>query len=115
MLELGDESDAAHREVGRLAVEQGCAVIVVVGPGAAGIAVGALAAGAIAATGTDLPADGGDSPGTVVVRVPDRGAAADLLGAVLRPGDAVLVKSSRDAGLRWLGDDLAGERRDSAG
>ena len=115
MLELGDESVAAHREVGRLAVEQGCTVIVVVGPGADEIASGALAAGAVAATGMDLPLDKGDSPGTVVVRVPDPVAAAALLGAVLRAGDAVLVKSSRDAGLRWLGDDLAGERRDSAG
>jgi UDP-N-acetylmuramoyl-tripeptide--D-alanyl-D-alanine ligase len=115
MLELGDEAEAAHREVGRLTVEQGCALVVVVGPGAAGIAHGAIAAGAVPVAETDLPVHGGDSTRTVVVSVPDPGAAAALLGAVLRPGDAVLVKSSRDAGLRWLGDDLAGERRDSAG
>jgi UDP-N-acetylmuramoyl-tripeptide--D-alanyl-D-alanine ligase len=115
MLELGDEADAAHREVGRLAVELRCALVVVVGAGAAGIAVGARAAGATPATEEELPADGGDSAGTVVVSVADSAAASTVLGAVLRPGDAVLVKSSRDAGLRWLGDDLAGERRDSAG
>ena len=61
----------------------------------------------------------------VVLAVDDEAPALDelayLLDAhpditeVLRAGDAVLVKSSRDAGLRWLGDDLAGERRDSAG
>jgi UDP-N-acetylmuramoyl-tripeptide--D-alanyl-D-alanine ligase len=28
--------------------------------------------------------------------------------AQLRSGDVVLLKSSRDAGLRWLGDRLAG-------
>ena len=115
MLELGDDAGAAHREVGRLAVEQGCAVIVVVGQGAAEIATGAVATGGVAAAGADLPADTEDWPDTVVVRVPDPGAAAALLGAMLAPGDVVLVKSSRDAGLRWLGDDLTGERKDSAG
>ena len=115
MLELGNESGAAHREVGRVAVEQACTLIVVVGQGAAEIADGAIAAGATAAAETDLAADAGDLPATVVVRVPDPERAATLLSAVLRAGDAVLVKSSRDAGLRWLGDDVAGERRDSAG
>ena len=34
-------------------------------------------------------------------------AAAAFLAGELRPGDVVLVKSSRDAGLRFLGDRLA--------
>ncbi|NNV10296.1 UDP-N-acetylmuramoyl-tripeptide--D-alanyl-D-alanine ligase, partial [Geobacillus sp. MMMUD3] len=34
--------------------------------------------------------------------------AKELLGAELAPGDIVLFKSSRDAGLRYLGDDIAG-------
>jgi UDP-N-acetylmuramoyl-tripeptide--D-alanyl-D-alanine ligase len=40
--------------------------------------------------------------------VPDADAARALLTDELRPGDVVLLKSSRDAGLRWLGDQLAG-------
>jgi UDP-N-acetylmuramoyl-tripeptide--D-alanyl-D-alanine ligase len=40
--------------------------------------------------------------------VPDPDAAHDLLEARLRAGDLVLLKSSRDSGLRWLGDRLAG-------
>jgi UDP-N-acetylmuramoyl-tripeptide--D-alanyl-D-alanine ligase len=38
--------------------------------------------------------------------VPDTDAAYELLVQHLAPGDIVLVKSSRDAGLRWLGDRL---------
>ena len=42
------------------------------------------------------------------VYVDDVEAAYDLLRGVLRPGDVVLVKSSKSAGLRFLGDRLAG-------
>jgi UDP-N-acetylmuramoyl-tripeptide--D-alanyl-D-alanine ligase len=45
------------------------------------------------------------------VLVPDVDAAHDLLTGQLQPGDVVLLKSSRDAGLRWLGDRLAGITR----
>ena len=44
--------------------------------------------------------------GVQSVPVPDRAAALALLRAELRRGDTVLVKSSRDAGLRQLGEDL---------
>ena len=40
--------------------------------------------------------------------VPDADAAYDVLKADLRDGDVVLVKSSKSAGLRFLGDRLAG-------
>jgi UDP-N-acetylmuramoyl-tripeptide--D-alanyl-D-alanine ligase len=40
--------------------------------------------------------------------VPDADAAHELLSRELRDGDVVLLKSSRDAGLRWLGDRLVG-------
>jgi UDP-N-acetylmuramoyl-tripeptide--D-alanyl-D-alanine ligase len=43
-----------------------------------------------------------------VSRVADADDAYDLLESQLRPGDVVLLKSSRDAGLRWLGDRLVG-------
>jgi UDP-N-acetylmuramoyl-tripeptide--D-alanyl-D-alanine ligase len=43
--------------------------------------------------------------------VPDTDAAHDLLEGRLAAGDVVLLKSSRDSGLRWLGDRLAGRDR----
>jgi UDP-N-acetylmuramoyl-tripeptide--D-alanyl-D-alanine ligase len=44
--------------------------------------------------------------GNLSTWVPDTEAAYELLRQHLAPGDVVLVKSSRDAGLRWLGDRL---------
>jgi UDP-N-acetylmuramoyl-tripeptide--D-alanyl-D-alanine ligase len=43
------------------------------------------------------------------VVVHDSAAAQALLADQLRAGDIVLFKSSRDAGLRWLGDAVAGQ------
>ena len=65
-----------------------------------------LAAGARAAD----PASGGG--GTRVRQVADADAAEALLDAELVAGDVVLFKSSRDAGLRLLGDRLAGPREE---
>ena len=42
------------------------------------------------------------------MHVPDLESAYQLLQRELREGDVVLLKSSRDAGLRSLGDRLAG-------
>lgn len=90
MLELGDRSATEHDRVGRLAARLGVSRVLVVGVGAHPIHVGAS-----------------DEPGGVEsVAVPDREAALELLREHLRPGDTVLVKSSRDAGLRQLGEDL---------
>ena len=86
MLELGDDSRAAHTGVGAYATRLGIDHVVVVGEGARAIAE--------AAQGAEW--------------VPDRDAAYALLAERLRPGDVVLLKSSRDSGLRWLGDRLAG-------
>jgi len=49
--------------------------------------------------------------------VPDVEAAHAYLEPRLRRGDVVLLKSSRDSGLRWLGDRLAdtGDQAGSAG
>ncbi len=97
MLELGVESDALHAEVGAEVVARGVDELVVVGPAAAALAAGARAA---------LPSSG---PGgaTHVREVPDADRAEALLDAELTAGDVVLFKSSRDAGLRLLGDRLA--------
>ena len=87
MLELGEDSDDEHAGVGRYAMSHGVDLLVCVG-----------AAG---------PALASQVGGPAVRVVDDAGAAYDLLRAELRPGDVVLFKSSRDAGLRYLGDRLA--------
>ena len=94
MLELGDQSEALHAGVGRAAVAHGVDELVVVGEGARPIADGALEALAGSST-------------TRVRTVPDADSAERLLREELRRGDVALFKSSRDAGLRWLGDRLA--------
>ncbi|MGA8979412.1 MAG: UDP-N-acetylmuramoyl-tripeptide--D-alanyl-D-alanine ligase, partial [Pedococcus sp.] len=92
MLELGDESTTEHDAIGRLAVRLNISRLVVVGEVARPMASGAQHEG---------------SWGEEAVWVPDADAAHDLLVKNLRPGDVVLFKSSRDAGLRWLGDKVA--------
>ena len=58
-------------------------------------------------------ADGAAGGGTETTWVPDVGAAEELIRRDTRPGDVVLLKSSRDAGLRFLGDRVTG-RTDTA-
>ena len=96
MLELGDESEALHAEVGADVVAHDVDELLVVGEAAARLAAGAREAGGTA------------SGSTRVREVVDADAAYALLTAELRRGDVVLFKSSRDAGLRLLGDRLAG-------
>ena len=81
MLELGEYADAEHEALGALAADVGLDLLVTVGP-----ASDALAAGARAA---DLD----------VLIAADRDDVLALLGARVRPGDAVLVKASRAVGL----------------
>ena len=91
MLELGAESDAEHARVGALAAELGVDHLV---------AVGELAEPAATAY---LEGGGGEA-----TFLPDRHEARAFLEEHLRPADVVLLKSSRDSGLRLLGDELAG-------
>jgi UDP-N-acetylmuramoyl-tripeptide--D-alanyl-D-alanine ligase len=81
MLELGDGSVEAHREIGRLAAELGFARVVVVGPGARPIADGA---------------------GAIAEVVDDVDVAIGTLSASLRPDDVVLVKASRGGRLERI-------------
>ncbi|CCH80110.1 UDP-N-acetylmuramoyl-tripeptide--D-alanyl-D-alanine ligase [Nostocoides japonicum T1-X7] len=104
MLELGEESDADHAEVGREAVRRGVDRLVVVGETARPMADAAREATTAGTTG----------PPTQVSFVADSDAAYDLIAGDLRDGDAVLLKSSRDAGLRWLGDRIAGRTEETA-
>jgi UDP-N-acetylmuramoyl-tripeptide--D-alanyl-D-alanine ligase len=92
MLELGPDSIAEHDRIGRLAVRLNISRLVVVGQGARAIHTAAVHEG---------------SWGEESVLVPDADAALELLNEQLAPGDVVLLKSSRDAGLRHLGDRLA--------
>jgi UDP-N-acetylmuramoyl-tripeptide--D-alanyl-D-alanine ligase len=91
MLELGPDSIDEHDRIGRLAVRLNISRLVAVGPGARPLHTGAVQEG---------------SWGEESVLVPDAEAAFALLSDELRPGDVVLLKSSRDAGLRYLGDRL---------
>ena len=96
MLELGPESETLHAQVGADVVDHGVGELLVVGEAAASLAVGARDRLGV-----------GHSAATTVRAVPDADAAEALLREELRPGDVVLFKSSRDAGLRLLGDRLA--------
>ncbi|MGL5830386.1 MAG: glutamate ligase domain-containing protein, partial [Angustibacter sp.] len=94
MLELGEAAVAEHDAIGRLAVRLNIAQLVVVGAGARAIHTGAVQEGSW----------GGES-----VFLPDIAEAVDLVRAELRPGDVVLVKSSRAAGLEELALELMAE------
>ncbi|MGY0235830.1 UDP-N-acetylmuramoyl-tripeptide--D-alanyl-D-alanine ligase [Longispora urticae] len=94
MRELGEESPAAHVRVGEGAGGQ-AAVLVVIGDGpeAGSLAEGARRAGVEALRAVDVPA------------------AVELLDAVLRSGDVVLVKASNGVGLQGLARQLAEPHR----
>jgi len=91
MAELGPESAAAHDAIGRLAAELGVSLLVTVGEPARPIGNGAAQQGSW--TGR-------------AHWVPDRDAAVRLLLGQLRPGDVVLVKGSRAAGLERVAQAL---------
>lgn len=93
MAELGEYSRDEHDRLGRLVVRLNIGKLVVVGEGARHIH---------SAAGLEGSWDGES------VFVPDVDAAYDLLREELRSGDVVLVKSSKSAGLRFLGDRLGG-------
>ena len=88
MLELGDESVDAHREVGRMTAEYGVDLVVA----AKQLALTAGAAG--------VPD---------IAMVGDNGTAAAYLQSILRPGDIVLVKASRGGQLWQIAQALTGQ------
>lgn len=92
MAELGEDGDAEHEKVGELAAETGVAHLVVVGPAAEGIAVGA-----------ERAAHQGRWNGESI-RVPDAEAAAEAVRQRMRTGDVVIVKGSRVAALERVID-----------
>ncbi|MDQ6656996.1 MAG: UDP-N-acetylmuramoyl-tripeptide--D-alanyl-D-alanine ligase [Actinomycetota bacterium] len=94
MRELGEQSAAAHHGVGRMAAGLGIDRLVAVGPGAVDITAGA-------GSGVD------GHRVREIDTVDDLDAAYQLLRDSIRDGDVVLFKSSRDSGLRYLGDRIA--------
>jgi UDP-N-acetylmuramoyl-tripeptide--D-alanyl-D-alanine ligase len=91
MAELGEFAQEEHDRLGRLAVRLNIGKLVVVGERARHIHL---------AAGLEGSWDGES------VLVSDADEAYDLLRDDLREGDVVLVKSSKSAGLRFLGDRL---------
>jgi UDP-N-acetylmuramoyl-tripeptide--D-alanyl-D-alanine ligase len=94
MAELGDIATQSHQEAGRLAAQAGAAVIVAVGAEAAPVLDGARAT-------VGWPGE--------AVAVADPKAAVAALRNRLRPGDVVLVKASKSAGLWEVADGLLAE------
>ncbi len=83
MGELGESGIAAHADMGRCAAELGYAAVVVVGAACAETeAMCAAAAAQIPAYRVDTPAE-----------------AAEILKTLMQPGDALLFKGSRSAGM----------------
>ena len=91
MLELGPDSVRLHDEIGRLAVRLNIGQLYSVGDGAAPIHHGACLEGSF----------GGESEYLDTVEE-----ALAVLERTVQPGDAVLLKSSRDAGLRRIAGPL---------
>lgn len=98
MAELGPYAQEEHDRIGRLAVRLDIRRLIVVGDAARHIH---------AAAGLEGSWDGES------VLVPDIDAAYDVLRDEVRPEDIVLVKSSKSAGLRLLGDRIAGRGEQS--
>lgn len=89
MRELGEQSQAEHEAIGEQAAGLGLDLVLSIGQGAQGAA------------------QKFDDLGGASHEVDDVAEAKAFLVDQLQPGDVVLLKSSRDSGLRLLGDDLA--------
>ncbi|NJP67716.1 UDP-N-acetylmuramoyl-tripeptide--D-alanyl-D-alanine ligase [Streptomyces spiramenti] len=95
MAELGDDSQAEHDAIGRLAVRLNVSKLVCVG--------------GLEAAWLDMGAKNEGSWGEESVHVSDAQAALELLRNELRSGDVVLVKASRAVGLERVAIDLLGD------
>ncbi|MEL0316782.1 MAG: cyanophycin synthetase, partial [Aquiluna sp.] len=93
MAELGEYSAQEHDQIGRLVVRLGIDKLFVIGEEAKLIHMGASQEGS-----WDGESEYIESMST----------AFETIRAKLKPGDVVLVKASNIAGLRFLGDELAG-------
>ncbi|HHL40262.1 MAG TPA: UDP-N-acetylmuramoyl-tripeptide--D-alanyl-D-alanine ligase [Deltaproteobacteria bacterium] len=96
MLDLGDEAETAHREVGAAAADLGIDVVVAVGDYAAQVMEGAASAGRK----------------TALHPFASKREAARSLKAILKEGDTVLVKGSRAAAMEEIIKTLVTEDSD---
>jgi UDP-N-acetylmuramoyl-tripeptide--D-alanyl-D-alanine ligase len=94
MAELGDRAGPEHAALGGQVNDLGIDRLVAVGPQTSAVHAGAVQAGLTEERSS---------------HVPDIDAALRLLHTELRPGDVVLVKASRAAGLERLALELSGE------
>ena len=94
MLELGDQADAAHLDIGRIVAAEGIDELITVGRLGRRIADGAV--------------EHGLSPARIRSSDNSSEVAADLKGQ-LRPGDIVLVKGSRAVKMEIVVEGLLGE------
>lgn len=94
MKELGEASEAEHDALGRSVVRLGVSRLVAVGHAAEAVQRGAAQEGSWEAE---------------AAWVPDADAALDLLNGQVEPGDVILVKASRAAGLERLAEALVNE------
>ncbi len=95
MGELGPVSEKAHEELGRMAVEYGTDILITVGKKARRAAQAACERGL--PRGSVFATDGVDR-------------AAEILRAIMEPGDVVLIKGSRFLGLEKLAELVARHR-----
>jgi UDP-N-acetylmuramoyl-tripeptide--D-alanyl-D-alanine ligase len=97
MLELGPTAGALHRRAGEVLAAAGWDVLVAVGPLAASLADGAVAAGLDA---------------SAAHRFADAATAAAAIGDIVREGDLVLVKGSRGMKTETIVDALTGRGKE---
>jgi UDP-N-acetylmuramoyl-tripeptide--D-alanyl-D-alanine ligase len=97
MSELGEESERSHREVGEAAAALGIDELIAVGGTGAAMARAAQEAGLKKCLCVDSPGD-----------------AAGILGETASPGDLILVKGSRSAGMERVLETFA-KRQSTAG
>lgn len=90
MLELGDDTEAAHRRIGVLARELGVAHVVAIG---------------------DIAAPTAEAAGDIGVQVGDFEGAVSAISGWLDNGTVVLLKASRGERLAWDFDLLTSDRR----
>ncbi|MEV5411725.1 UDP-N-acetylmuramoyl-tripeptide--D-alanyl-D-alanine ligase [Thermopolyspora sp. NPDC052614] len=103
--ELGNDGPRLNEEVGRIAHEAGLELLIVVGENAGPVLSGA---GGMR-TAIVAPADAGPPGATrAVAHLPDVEAATRELARRLAPGDVVLVKGPRAAGLERVAEALLG-------
>jgi UDP-N-acetylmuramoyl-tripeptide--D-alanyl-D-alanine ligase len=99
MAELGASTVSEHEKIGAYAARGGVAGLIAVGETAAAVLKGAEQVGTWTGEG---------------VQVEDVGAAVAALGERLRPGDVVLIKGSRVAGLERVAQAVLSEGGDDA-